>query len=99
MSADYSEHPPAGAGTMETDEYTVTIDGVDFPTWQIDDLDGDAILFVVDPSQTVAFRPITHGEPVKVETPVETFTGAVEMIALEHGELSIRVARREEEER
>jgi hypothetical protein len=79
----------------DSTEYTVTVDGVDFPTWQIDDLDDGGVVFPVDPTAVDAFSPIKHGEEVEVETPAETFTGEVEMVALEHGELSIRVGRRE----
>ena len=95
MSADYSELPPADAGAVESDEYTVTIGGVEFPTWQIDALDGGGVFFVVEPAAVEAFRPVALSDPVEVETPVETFTGTVEMVALEHGHLSIRVDRRD----
>ena len=92
MAADYSDFPPEGV-TPSADEYTVTIDGVGFPTPQIID-DEDAIFFVVDPMVAEGFRPIAYGEKVQIETPIESFTGKVELIALEHGELSIRVGRR-----
>lgn len=95
MSADYSAYPPEGI-TPTSDQYAVTIDGVEFPTSQINDLDGEAIIFGVYVGGIDAFRPITTSAPVEVTTPEETFTGSV-AVAIEHGDLTVHVDRVEEE--
>lgn len=83
---EYRSYPPAGV-TPAYDEYTVTVDDVELPTYQIDVVD-DGIMFVVDVDSVMAFKPITTGEPVTVETPAETFTAEVS-VALEHYQLSV----------
>lgn len=94
---DYSDYPPRDE-TPAWDEYTVSIDGVEFPTYQIDDLDGDGIIFAVEVVEIMAFKPFDPRETVEVETPEETFTGTVGMVAVEHYQLTIRIERLDEED-
>jgi len=77
------------------DEHTVQIAGVEFPTYQIEDVD-DAVVFAIVVENIEAFKPVPQGSVV-VETPDETFYGSVDMVAIEHGQLTIRVEREHED--
>jgi len=67
----------------------VVIDGVEFPSPEIQEADGDVIFFVTPAKIDHTYRPITTGENVEVRTPTQTFIGKVG-VALENDYVTIR---------
>ena len=74
---------------MSAPSDAVIIDGVEFPSFEIQEADGDVVFFVTPAEINNDFRPITTTEDVEVKTPTQTFTGQVS-VALEIDSVTIR---------
>lgn len=90
---DYSDLFP-DSGTPDWDEYRVTIDGVEVPTYQIDVVD-DRLAVSVDPSGITAEWGFVYLEPREcfVESPLESFIGTITGIQIEEGQVALYVSR------
>jgi len=62
---------------MSAPSDAVVIDGVEFPSRDIQEADGDVIFFIRPAQIDHTCRPITTGENVEVKTPTQSFTGCV----------------------
>lgn len=91
FEGEYTQYPPDDV-TPNWDEYTVSFDDVEIPTFQISIIDAQMAI-EVDVASISVYTPLQTCAEMEIETPEETFLGELDHIQIEEGGLTLWVER------